>query len=167
MLLCDDAFISMRYARNLAGGQGLVWNPGQPPVEGFTSPAWVLLMAVFIVMFTRRFVGVPIRRLIDGTREMLSELAEAPEVRVGHAPRTTTLFSLSMRQWRGYAGFALVDLDGRIVVGVPAPRQPAVFSDRAWFQQALRSGEFSTGDDRAPQGEPPAHSSCSSGRQVG
>ena len=28
----------------------------------------VLLMALFIVMFTRRFVGVPIRRLIDGTK---------------------------------------------------------------------------------------------------
>ncbi len=44
--LVDDAMISMRYARNLAQGFGLVWNPGQPPVEGFTNPGWVFFMAV-------------------------------------------------------------------------------------------------------------------------
>jgi arabinofuranosyltransferase len=44
--LVDDAMISMRYARNLAGGHGLVWNPGQPPVEGFTNPGWTLVMSL-------------------------------------------------------------------------------------------------------------------------
>ncbi len=43
--LFDDAMVSMRYARNLARGYGLVWNPGEPPVEGFTNPLWTLLMA--------------------------------------------------------------------------------------------------------------------------
>jgi hypothetical protein len=43
--LIDDAMISMRYARNLAQGHGLVWNIGQPPVEGFTNPGWTLVMA--------------------------------------------------------------------------------------------------------------------------
>jgi len=44
--LVDDAMVSMRYARNLAQGHGLVWNLGQPPVEGFTNPGWVLVMAL-------------------------------------------------------------------------------------------------------------------------
>src|SRR5262249_5143405 len=44
--LFDDAMISMRYARNLAHGYGLVWNPGGERVEGFTNPLWVLYMAV-------------------------------------------------------------------------------------------------------------------------
>jgi arabinofuranosyltransferase len=44
--LVDDAMISMRYAQHLARGFGLVWNIGQAPVEGFTNPAWVLLMTV-------------------------------------------------------------------------------------------------------------------------
>ena len=43
--LFDDAMISMRYARNLAHGYGLVWNPGGERVEGFTNPLWVLYMA--------------------------------------------------------------------------------------------------------------------------
>jgi arabinofuranosyltransferase len=41
----DDAFISFRYARNLADGQGLVWNPGER-VEGYTNFLWVLLMTI-------------------------------------------------------------------------------------------------------------------------
>jgi len=44
--LIDDAMISMRYARHLAQGHGLVWNVGAAPVQGFTNPAWTLLMAV-------------------------------------------------------------------------------------------------------------------------
>src|ERR1700704_4151585 len=44
--LFDDAMISMRYARNLAHGYGLVWNPGGEHVEGYTNFLWVLGMAV-------------------------------------------------------------------------------------------------------------------------
>jgi len=40
----DDAFISFRYALNLADGLGPVWNPGER-VEGYTNFSWVLLMA--------------------------------------------------------------------------------------------------------------------------
>ena len=42
--LDDDQMISMRYARNLAEGQGLVWNAGEH-VEGYTNFGWVLVMA--------------------------------------------------------------------------------------------------------------------------
>ena len=45
--LVDDAMISMRYARNLAEGHGLVWNVGQPPIEGFTNLGWTLILALF------------------------------------------------------------------------------------------------------------------------
>ena len=44
--LFDDAMVSMRYARNLAHGYGLVWNPGGERVEGYTNPLWVLYMAL-------------------------------------------------------------------------------------------------------------------------
>jgi hypothetical protein len=44
-LLDDDMMISMRYARNLAEGQGLVWNPGER-VEGYTNFLWTIVMAV-------------------------------------------------------------------------------------------------------------------------
>jgi hypothetical protein len=41
----DDAYIFFRYAENLALGEGPVYNPGER-VEGYSSPLWVLLLAV-------------------------------------------------------------------------------------------------------------------------
>jgi hypothetical protein len=43
--ISDDAFISLRYAANLASGHGLVFNPGEPPVEGFSNPLFTLALA--------------------------------------------------------------------------------------------------------------------------
>ena len=40
----DDAFISYRYAQNLANGFGLVFNQGER-VEGYTNFLWVLMLA--------------------------------------------------------------------------------------------------------------------------
>jgi hypothetical protein len=48
--LFDDGMVSMRYARNLASGYGLVWNPGGERIEGFTNPMWVLYMSFFHLM---------------------------------------------------------------------------------------------------------------------
>lgn len=46
--VADDAYISLRYARNLAEGHGLVWNVGETvPVEGYSNLLWVLMMAAF------------------------------------------------------------------------------------------------------------------------
>ncbi|HEX3480336.1 MAG TPA: hypothetical protein VHT91_35200 [Kofleriaceae bacterium] len=43
--VCDDAFISFRYADNLVRGHGLVFNLGER-VEGFTNLAWTLWAAL-------------------------------------------------------------------------------------------------------------------------
>jgi hypothetical protein len=42
----DDAFITARYARNLARGHGAVYNPGEAPVEGTSNFLYVLMLAV-------------------------------------------------------------------------------------------------------------------------
>lgn len=42
--LLDDAFITYRYAQNIAGGHGVVWNIEGPATEGFSSPLMVALM---------------------------------------------------------------------------------------------------------------------------
>ncbi len=41
----DDAFISFRYADNLARGNGLVWS-GEEGVEGYTNFLWTVLMSI-------------------------------------------------------------------------------------------------------------------------
>jgi len=45
--LTDDAFISFRYAENLAGGNGLVFNPGLERVEGYSNFLLVIILAAF------------------------------------------------------------------------------------------------------------------------
>ncbi len=46
--LCDDAFISFRYAQNLAEGHGLRYNVAEePPVEGYSNFLWVLALTTF------------------------------------------------------------------------------------------------------------------------
>ena len=42
--ISDDTFITLRYARNLLHGEGLVYNPGEW-VEGYTSLLWTLAVA--------------------------------------------------------------------------------------------------------------------------
>ena len=61
--LIDDAGISFAYARNLAAGFGLVSQPGQVPVEGYSNPLWVLLIALlyslklFLIPFTPKLLS--------------------------------------------------------------------------------------------------------------
>jgi arabinofuranosyltransferase len=42
----DDAFITYRYAENIARGYGFVFNPGGPAVLGTTTPLYTLLLAL-------------------------------------------------------------------------------------------------------------------------
>lgn len=48
----DDAYITFRYSKNLAAGFGPTYNPGMPPVEGYTTFLWMLVMTL------PHFVGV-------------------------------------------------------------------------------------------------------------
>lgn len=43
--ICDDAFISFRYARNFSNGHGLVYNIGEY-VEGYTNFLWTILVSI-------------------------------------------------------------------------------------------------------------------------
>ncbi|MFT5284175.1 MAG: arabinofuranosyltransferase [Planctomycetota bacterium] len=40
----DDAYISYIYARNFARGEGLVFNAGEPAVEGYTNYLWTIFI---------------------------------------------------------------------------------------------------------------------------
>ena len=43
--VCDDAFISFRYAKNFLNGYGLVFNQGET-IEGYTNFLWTLLLSL-------------------------------------------------------------------------------------------------------------------------
>jgi hypothetical protein len=59
----DDAFIEYRYATNCARGHGLVFNVGDPPVEGFTSFLWTVALVLparlhLPLLLWCKFIGV-------------------------------------------------------------------------------------------------------------
>lgn len=51
----DDAYISYRYAVNLANGRGLVWNVGDAPTQGYTNFLFVVLIALGVRLDARQF----------------------------------------------------------------------------------------------------------------
>lgn len=59
--LVDDAMISVRYAENLALGNGLVFNPGER-VEGYTNFLWTVVMAP--LHWLARLFDVEVGRLV-------------------------------------------------------------------------------------------------------
>ena len=73
--LDDDQMISMRYARNLAEGQGLVWNAGER-VEGYSNFGWVMVMAgVHLLPFSDAKTALVIRVINWGLAVVLLLLA--------------------------------------------------------------------------------------------
>ena len=56
--VCDDAYISFQYARNLASGFGLTFNRGLDPVEGYTNFLWVIIESFFY------YINVPLQLIM-------------------------------------------------------------------------------------------------------
>ena len=57
--LVDDSFITLRFARNLVEGNGLVYNPGER-VEGFTSLSYTLISALLLAMGIEPILGLSV-----------------------------------------------------------------------------------------------------------
>jgi len=64
--LTDDAFISFRFARNLANGHGFVWNLSEQPVEGFTNFLWTLLCAALLRLHVNLLLAAQWLGVISG-----------------------------------------------------------------------------------------------------
>jgi hypothetical protein len=72
----DDAFISFRYAQNLAEGHGLVYNEGER-VEGFTNLLWTLLVAGGIRLGFEAPETAHVLDLVAGVAALLATFAFA------------------------------------------------------------------------------------------
>ncbi len=93
-----------------------------------------------------RIVASDQERLLDSTRQILADLAQIPEVRVGDTRRCNTFFSLLMKQYPGYASFLVLDPAGNVLASFPAAERPINLSGRSWFQRVLSSRDFAVGE---------------------
>jgi len=96
----DDAYITFRYSKNLAAGFGPTYNPGLPPVEGYTTFLWMLLMTLphFVGVNVATFSKIVGILLTCGTLALLSLLTFT----------LTRLFSLKARLFFGAFGAFLL-----------------------------------------------------------
>jgi len=96
--VCDDAFISFRYARNLASGIGLRYNPGDHlPVEGYSNLLWVLLCSLFERLGMDPSVWAPLASAACGAALLWSVWRWLrSRVRVGSMTAFLALLSLAL-----------------------------------------------------------------------
>jgi len=112
--LCDDAFISFRYADNLTHGLGLVFNAGER-VEGYSNFLWTLGIALgmragiaperwSIVWGVVFYVATLALLLLDHLIGPTSKLAAAPEDRTRRSgPPLACLLAAVHNDWQQYA----------------------------------------------------------------
>ena len=107
--LVDDAFISLRYARNLVAGEGLVYNAGER-VEGFSNPTWVALASAALALDLPPLAVLEGIGLASGVAVVLmtSALARRVLVRTGGTRRGVALAtglvaaSSALRAWSSH-----------------------------------------------------------------
>ena len=61
----DDDYIVYRYARNWLDGLGPVFNPGETPVDGVTSPAWFVAAAVGLMAGSSPEIWTPLLGVVS------------------------------------------------------------------------------------------------------
>lgn len=144
-VLFDDASISMRYAENLANGHGLVWNPGEPAVEGITNPLWALWMSVLHLLgVPRATVGLGVMvsssLLVLACVVMAAAVARrlAPELRAAPpvaAVLTATAYPLAFWSLRGMeVGAVAAAALGAVILALDWVADP---DDRPWRLHAV------------------------------
>lgn len=131
--LFDDAMISMQYAKNLAHGHGLVWNAGEPPVEGYSNPLWVLLMAgihLFPIALTQTSFNVKLLSLLFllvnliVVKKIVEQLTENKLVPLLATLLTAFYFPLNNWSLQGMeVGFEALLINAALLLGLIAWKQ--------------------------------------------
>jgi hypothetical protein len=100
-LTFEDAFITFRFARNMANNLGFVYNPGQP-IYGSTTPFFTLLMAGWLRVFPDSVVfGATMFGLLAGLTSIFlaRKLFDGPGMEPSRAVPVLALLVLSDKLW--------------------------------------------------------------------
>jgi hypothetical protein len=129
----DDGFITYRYARNLAGGHGLVFNIGEEHL-GTTAPGWSILLGTLARVF-----GTDLIPFYSGVLSTIALFASAFMASRLLLPGNLSLFAitaalLAPNRWLievlGHEGFAQTFL--AIVAITMLVRNKLIYSGSSW-----------------------------------
>lgn len=177
--LDDDMMISLRYARNCAAGDGLVWNAGEY-VEGYTNFAWTLLAVPWHFIAPATHVSLALiacnvfllgalamvtHRLVkamggDGVAALVASLALATSApllhwTVGGGEALTLAVLLTILAQRVVSRPPVGALDGLLVALAIVTRPDAAVAAVILF--AARAGSRARSDGPRLPSAPPAH----------
>ena len=135
--LTDDTFIHLQYARNLAAGNGLVFNPGER-VYGCTSPLWVALIADGMAL---GFDGLTWARVM-GFLATLSSVGLFLQLMRRTMP-TPAVRAAATVAWAGHAWMARWSLSGMetpLAVALVLAGFVAFTEGKQWGARPVRTG---------------------------
>lgn len=112
----DDAYISYRYAQNLADGYGLVFNRGEY-VEGYTNLSWTLLVALGIHMGLAAPVAGHFLMIVSGAFFLISTLLLVREVLPERYRYLAALAPLTLLANNGFAAWNSAGLETSLFGG--------------------------------------------------
>jgi hypothetical protein len=110
----DDSYITFRFARNLAQGAGVVWNPGEPPVEGYSNFLWMLFSAAALRLGIDPLVAARAAAILCYAGSLVAVRALA--VAAGGSARHANLAVLMFSAVPGFAYWAMSGLETLSVV---------------------------------------------------
>ncbi len=84
--------------------------------------------------------------LIAGARQLLVALAQLPQVRGGDRVACSRLFADLLRQYTRYTNLGATTPDGEVFCSAVATQEAVTVADRPWFQQAVRTRDFTIGE---------------------
>src|SRR5262249_1508574 len=90
----DDAYISFRYAAHWAGGQGLVFNPGDH-TEGYTNFLWTAAVSLLIRVGVPALIGAKVLGAAAAFAGLYWLRRLAAEIEPAAAPRAAWLWAAS------------------------------------------------------------------------
>ncbi|MCZ7567969.1 MAG: PAS domain S-box protein [Ardenticatenaceae bacterium] len=93
-----------------------------------------------------RLAAADHERLIEGTRQLLSTLAQLPEVRRGDAAACVALLTGLLQDDSPYALLAVVDPEGNVLCQGASPSALAAVVDDASFRRALQTRDVAVGE---------------------
>ena len=85
-------------------------------------------------------------QLVEGARQLLATLAQIPAVREADLAAIKEIFADVIEQTPPYDNASLVDIEGNLLVSVLDPGGPVNIIDRPYFQEVLRTRDFTMGD---------------------
>lgn len=96
--VCDDAFISFRYAKNFSLGEGLRYNLGvNPPVEGYSNFLWVILAGIIHKLGFNIETVIPLFSIFSGVFcIVLVWQTVMRRLQIGLLPASLAVFSLAL-----------------------------------------------------------------------